>query len=223
VGDYESSVAVLADELNRVEEVFRQLTAEEWARPTRLVPVDAALPHWTVFELAGHFDIAIGLTRMLIEGRGDSRPGRDRTSFFINPRSETGPVVYEYAYTMVQGKTPAQMPAVLAETFAKTIEECRSVAADTVGPGYFAPMRVDEFAASRVVEAVVHGLDLTQALGRDPVASAEGIAATAAILDDLLSRRTVGQRPPDLANDLAWVLAASGRADHQDNRLPLIG
>jgi len=70
---------------------------------------------------------------------------------------------------------------------------------------------------------VVHGLDLTQALGRDPVASAEGIATTAAILDDLLSRRTVGQRPPDLADDLAWVLAASGRADHQDNRLPLIG
>ncbi len=223
MGDYESSVTVLADELGRVERVFRELTPQEWAMPTRLVPVDTALPHWTVFELAGHFDIAIGLTRMLIEGRGDSQPGRDRTSFFINPRSETGPVVYEYAYTMVAGKTPDQMPDVLAETFGKTIEECRSVAAGTVGPGYFAPMRVDEFAASRIVEAVVHGLDLTQALGREPIASPAGIAATAAILDDLLSRRTVGQRPADLADDLAWVLAASGRAGHPDNRLPLIG
>jgi hypothetical protein len=206
-----------------VEQVFGGLTPQEWAMPTRLVPVDAELPHWTVFELAGHFDIAIGLTRMLIDGRGDSRPARDRTSFFINPRSETGPVVYEYAYTMVQGKTPAEMPAVLAETFAKTIEECRSVPADTVGPGYFAPMRIDEFAASRIVEAVVHGLDLTLALGREPMASAEGIAATAAILDDLLARRTVGRRPADLTDDLAWVLAASGRAAHPDNRLPLIG
>jgi hypothetical protein len=95
--------------------------------------------------------------------------------------------------------------------------------ADTVGPGYFAPMRVDEFAASRIVEAVVHGLDLTLALGREPVASPEGIAATAAILDDLLARRTVGRRPADLTDDLAWVLAASGRAAHPDNRLPLIG
>ncbi|MGN6795787.1 MAG: maleylpyruvate isomerase N-terminal domain-containing protein [Streptosporangiaceae bacterium] len=223
MGDYEASVSVLADELNRVEQVFRKLTPDEWARPTRLVPVDASLPHWTVFELAGHFDIAIGLTRMLIEGRGDSHPARDRTSFFINPRAETGPVVYEYAYTMVQGKTPDQMPAVLAETFAKTIEECRSVPADAVGPGYFAPMRVDEFAASRIVEAVVHGIDLTIALGREPVASDGGIAATAAILDDLLARRTVGRRPADLADDLTWVLAASGRADHPDNRLPLIG
>ena len=64
--------------------------------------------------------------------------------------------------------------------------------AGTVGPGYFAPMRVDEFVASRVVEAVVHGIDLTQALGRDTIATADGIAMTASILDDLLARRTVG-------------------------------
>jgi hypothetical protein len=115
------------------------------------------------------------------------------------------------------------MPGVLAETFGKTIEECRAMPADTVGPGYFAPMRVDEFVASRIVEAVVHGIDLTQALGRDPVATAAGLATTAAILDDLLARRTVAGRPGDLSDDLHWVLAASGRARSRDNRLPLIG
>ncbi len=223
MGDYEATVNTLAEELSRVEQVFRGLPADEWAKPTQLVPVDPELPHWTVFELAGHFDISIGLTRMLIEGRGDSQPARDRTSFFINPRSETGPVVYEYAYTMVEGKTPAQMADVLGETFSKAVEGCRSVPESTVGPGYFAPMRVDEFAASRIVEAVVHGLDLTIALGRDPVATPAGIAATAAILDDLLARRTLGRRPADLTDDLAWILAASGRASHPDNRLPLIG
>ena len=223
VGDYEATVNTLADELSRVEQVFRGLSADEWARPTLLVPVDPELPRWTVLELAGHFDISIGLTRMLIEGRGDSQPARDRTSFFINPRSETAPIVYDYAYTIVHGKTPAQMAEVLAETFSKAIEECRSVPESAVGPGYFAPMRVDEFAASRIVEAVVHGLDLTIALGRDPVATPAGITATAAILDDLLARRTLGRRPADLTDDLAWIMAASGRADHPDNRLPLIG
>jgi len=187
------------------------------------VPVDPDLPRWTVFELAGHFDISIGLTKMLIDGRGDSQPARDRVSFFINPRSETGPVVYEYAYTIVQGRTPEQMPDALAETFAQTIEACRTVPERTVGPGYFAPMRIDEFAASRIVEAVVHGLDLTLALGWATVATPAGIAATASILDELLARRTVGRRPVDLADDLTWIMAASGRADHPDNRLPLIG
>jgi len=223
MASYESDISTLEAELTAVTDVFRGLAPEQWQRPTLLVPVDPELPRWTVFELAGHFDIAIGLTRMLIAGREDAQPARDRTSFFINPRSETGPVVYSYAYTMVEGKTPADMPGVLAETFTKTIAEARAVPAGLVGPGYFAPMRADEFVASRIVEAVVHGIDLAQALGVPYFATAEGVAATAAILDDLLARRTTGARPAELADDLDWILAASGRAESGDNRLPLIG
>lgn len=223
MGSYEDTIAVLEAELAAVERVFAGLSDDEWRLPTKLVPVDPGLPYWTVFELAGHFDISIGLTRMLISGRDASKPARDRTSFFINPRSETAPVVYDYAYKMVQGKTPADMPGVLHETFSKTVAEARAVPAGAVGPGYFAPMRVDEFVASRIVEAVVHGIDLVQALGRASIATAEGIAVTAAILDDLLARRTVPGRPAELSDDLGWIRAASGRAEPGDNRLPLIG
>jgi hypothetical protein len=92
-----------------------------------------------------------------------------------------------------------------------------------VGPGYYALMRLGEFVPSRVVEAVVHGLDLTDVLGAAPIATAEGVALTAAILDELLARRTVAGRPADLADDMAWVRAASGRSPHDDPRLPLIG
>ena len=220
---YESVIGTLEAELTAAANVFAGLTSDQWQRSTLLVPVDPDLPKWTVFELAGHFDIAIGLTRMLIAGQQDAQPARDRTSFFINPRSETAPVVYTYAYTMVEGKTPADMPGVLAETFTKTVSEARAVPASLVGPGYFAPMRADEFAASRIVEAVVHGIDLAQALGTPYFATADGIAATAAILDDLLARRTTGRRPAALADDLDWILAASGRGPSDDNRLPLIG
>jgi hypothetical protein len=220
---YESVIGTLEAELTAVADAFSGLTPDQWQRSTLLVPVDPDLPKWTAFELAGHFDIAIGLTRGLIAGREDVPPARDRTSFFINPRSETGPVVYAYAYTMVEGKTPADMPGVLTETFTKTVAEARAVPASLVGPGYFAPMRADEFVASRIVEAVVHGIDLAQALGSPYFATADGIAVTAAILDDLLARRTTGRRPAALSDDLDWILAASGRAPTDDNRLPLIG
>ena len=126
-------------------------------------------------------------------------------------------------FNMVEGKTPEQMPDVLRETFTKTTEGARAMAPDTIGPGYYALMRLDEFVASRVVEAVVHGLDITDAFGRESIATPEGTALTAAILDDLLARKTVAGRPADLADDLAWVRAASGRAEHTDPRLPLIG
>ncbi|MEX2251142.1 MAG: hypothetical protein WD895_03610 [Acidimicrobiia bacterium] len=93
-------------------------------------------------------------------------------------------MVYDYAFTMVEGKTPADMPDVLHETFSKTIEEARATPPDTVGSGYYALMRLDEFVTSRVVEAVVHAVDLTDALDCQPMANPAAIAITAAILDD---------------------------------------
>jgi hypothetical protein len=223
MGSFEQSLEVLDRELQLVSDAFAGLTDDEWAAVTLLEPLDTKQPHWTVFELAGHFDISIGLTRMLISNQEDGQPGRDRVSFFIFPRSEVAPTVYDYAYTMVEGKSPADMPGVLRETFTKSIEESRALPPETVGSGYYALMRLDEFVASRIVEAVVHGIDLTDALGRECMATPEGIAVTAGLLDDLLARRTVPGRPADLSDDLAWIRAASGRAPHPDPRLPLIG
>jgi hypothetical protein len=220
---YEDAVDTLETELAGLQAVFDGLTDEEWKSPTKLEPLDESLPHWTVFELAGHFDISIGLTRMLIDSAQEGQPGRDRVSFFIFPRSEVAPGVYDYAYTMVEGKKPGDMPGVLRETFGKTIEQSRATAPATIGSGYYALMELGEFVPSRVVEAVVHGFDLTDALGRDTIATPEGTAMAASILDELLARRTVAGRPGDLSDDLAWVRAASGRAPHDDPRLPLIG
>ena len=93
MGSYEGTISALEAELAAVERVFAGLSGEEWRLPTKLVPVDPDLPRWTVFELARHFDISIGLTRMLIAGADAGQPARDRTSFFINPRSQTAPVV----------------------------------------------------------------------------------------------------------------------------------
>jgi Mycothiol maleylpyruvate isomerase N-terminal domain len=223
MGSYEQSLVTLERELQGVSDTFTSLSEDDWRSETLLEPFETGRPRWTVFELAGHFDISIGLTRMLIANQDAGQPGRDQVSFFIFPRAEVAPVVYDYAYTMVEGKTPADMPGVLAETFSKTISESRALPADTVGSGYYALMRLDEFVASRIVEAVVHGIDLTDAVGRDPIATPDGVAFTAALLDELLARRTVAGRPADLSNDLAWIRAASGRAPHDDPRLPLIG
>jgi hypothetical protein len=141
MSDYDADVQTLEAELTRVEQVFRELTESDWRRPTLLQPPEETQPHWTLFELAGHFDISIGLTRMLISSQEPGQVGRDRVSFFIFPRSEVAPVVYDYAYTMVEGKSPEQMPDVLAETFSRTVEEARANSPDVVGSGYYALMR----------------------------------------------------------------------------------
>lgn len=227
MGSYEQDVDVLERELAGLLTVFRGLGPDEWATRTFLEPLDPEQPHWTLFELAGHFDISIGLAAMLVDDpQPDGQPGRDRVSFFIFPRSEVAPVVYDYAYTMVEERTPEDMPAVLEATFAKVIAGARSNPPTLIGPGYYALMELGEFIPSRVLEAVVHGLDLTDPLGLEPIATPEGIAITASILDELLARRTVGGRPPDLSDDLEWIRAAAGRrleGEHPDPRLPIIG
>src|SRR5512132_2379958 len=126
MASYEDNVRTLEVELGRVEQTFRDLSDEQWQAPTNLRSLDETKPHWTVFELAGHFDISIGLTVMLMAEPQSGQVGRDRTSFFIFPRSEVAPVVYDYAYTMVEGKTPAQMPDVLRDAFTGTIQDARS-------------------------------------------------------------------------------------------------
>jgi uncharacterized protein (TIGR03083 family) len=228
MSEYLADVQRLEAELAQLERAFRGLTKADWHRPTLLQPPGDMLPRWTIFELAGHVDIAIGVTRMLIASQQDGQVGRDRVSFFVFPRAQVAPVFYDYAYTMVEDKSPEQMADVLAETFTRTIEEARAASPDVVGRFEFDDgddtlMRLGEFVPSRMVEAVVHGLDLTDALGQDPIATPEGVSVTAAIFDELLARITVPGRPADLADDMTWIRAASGRAPHPDPRLPLLG
>jgi len=224
MGSYEDTVRILEVELGQVEQGFRGLADADWATPTKLRPLDETKPPWTLFELAGHFDISIGLTVMLMAEPQAGQVGRDRVSFFIFPRSEVAPVVYDYAYTMVEGKAPAQMPDVLAATFAKTVEGARSMAPDTVGPGYYALMRLDEFVATRLVETQVHGMDLTDALGAPPLHMPRVTVLAAEVLDEVLARRAVPGRPVDLeGDDLAFIRAAAGRGAYPDPRLPVVG
>ena len=71
---YTEMVDMLDAELTAVAAILKDLSDEEWIRTSPLRPVDEAVPHWTVREIASHFDISIGLTLALIEGRTMSSP-----------------------------------------------------------------------------------------------------------------------------------------------------
>ena len=76
MGSFESDLGILETELGVVAKAFGELNDEQWRAPTLLIPLDEKLPHWTVFELAGHFDISIGLTRMLVADNTAGQVGR---------------------------------------------------------------------------------------------------------------------------------------------------
>jgi hypothetical protein len=118
------------------------------------------------------------------------------------------------------------MPDVLRETFVKSIDEALAAGPDLVGefPGFepYPLIRLDDWIQTRILEAVVHSLDITDVLQRDQVTTPAGRSMAADLLDALAERTTLVERPGDLGDDLGWIRAASGRSAHSDSRLPLL-
>ena len=113
-----------------------------------------------------------------------------------------------------KGHTPGTILETVHGTFKQARESARATASDTVGPAFYGDIRLDEFLATRVGEAVVHGLDLTGALGRPPLPMPTAVPIAAEGLEEMLARVRVAGRPADHADDdLAFIRAASaGRA-----------
>ncbi|MEN3356612.1 MAG: hypothetical protein V7637_594 [Mycobacteriales bacterium] len=188
-------------ECGRLATEVRGLGGAEFGRPTRCAP-------WTVAELLAHVRTATGrLTAMLaepapaaadVDAAGYYRPGLfgaevndariDRAR--QDAAAVTGPALaedFERTWRAVAARVTAEPPGRLVRT--------------RHGDG----MRLDHFLLTRVVEVGVHGLDLADALGRDPWLTEPAAAAIAALLGG-----------PDVPAGLGWdrltfIRKATGR------------
>jgi uncharacterized protein (TIGR03083 family) len=223
---YDEMVDALAEGLPALQAKLSDLTPEDWDRPTLLQPPEPEKPPWTVLQLAAHFDVFMGLTMQLVAEPQSAQPVVDRASFYISvsDRSKVSPVIYQYIVDHAEGHTPATIRDQVGKTFTQALEAIRTMPPDTIGPGFFGPMRLDEFVATRLVETRVHGMDLTDALGAPLLHMPRTTTMAAEVLDEVLARRAVPGRPADLeGDDLAFIRAAAGRGEHPDPRLPIVG
>jgi uncharacterized protein (TIGR03083 family) len=224
---YEEMVEALAEEgLPALQDTLTGLAPADWERPTLLRPPEADKPPWTVLQLAAHFDVFMGLTMGLVAEPMEAQPVVDRASFYISvsDRSKVSPVIYQYIVDHAQGHTPATILEKVNQTFSQALAAIKTTPPDTIGPGFFGPMRLDEFVATRLVETRVHGMDLTDALGAPLLPMPRTTVMAAEVLDEVLARRAVPGRPADLeADDLAFIRAAAGRGEYPDPRLPVVG
>ena len=223
---YEEMVEALTESLQALEDTLSSLSPEEWNRPTLLRPVDPNAPPWDVLTLGAHINFFMGMTLTLVGEAQEGQPCLDRASFCMaaSDRSQVAPLVYQYMIDQAKGHTPSTMLDTIRETFKKVLDAIGTTPPDTIGPAFFAPMRLDEFVPTRVVETVLHGMDLTDAVGRSPLDLPKATPIAAEILDEVLARVKVPGRPADLVgDDLAFIRAAGGRGEHPDPRLPVVG
>jgi uncharacterized protein (TIGR03083 family) len=226
---YDQMVEALAESLQGLEDTLSSLSPEEWNRPTLLRPVDPNAPPWDVLTLGAHINFFMGMTLTLVGEAQEGQPCLDRVSFCMaaSDRSQVAPVVYQYMIDLAKGHTPSTMLDTVRDTFKNVLDAIRTTPSDTIGsgaPAFFAPMRLDEFVPTRVVETVVHGMDLTDAVGRPPLDLPKATPIAAEILDEVLARVKISGRPADLVgDDLAFIRAAAGRGEHPDPRFPVVG
>jgi uncharacterized protein (TIGR03083 family) len=221
---YAEIVDALEEALQALESTLAPLGEEDWARPTLLKPATEDARPWTVLELAAHMDVFMGITLGLMAEPQKAPPGIDGASFCIAASDGSqGAMLYQYMADHAKGHNPGTMLDTVHSTFKQALDGARSLPPDTVGPAFYGLIQLDEFLATRVAEAVIHGLDLTDALGRPPLPMPRAVPIAAAVLDEVVARTRVPGRPADLADDdLAFIRAASGRGEHPDPRFPVV-
>ncbi|MFE9704183.1 maleylpyruvate isomerase N-terminal domain-containing protein [Streptomyces sp. NPDC005930] len=190
---------------DRVLEAFRQesgaltaamsgLSEAEWSLPTRCSP-------WTVRDLLGHVCVVIDWLPGMLDA---SAPGAATISAadYFRPDDRFSPQTNSARIALAQDRAAeAADGAAFAEDFTATWQRvdrlCRvQPSSRTVSTRHGDAMLLSEFLLTRVVEVAVHGLDLADALGREPWLTS---SAGDAVLELLL-----GAEQMAAADKLGW-------------------
>lgn len=142
------------------------LSEDEWDLPTRCEP-------WSVRELLGHVRVVVAWLPGMLAA---PQPGRAEVSAveYYRPDGRFAPQTNAARIGLAQDHAAGQASgAALAEDFAATWQQvdrlCRAEPEDrVVRTRHGDAMLLSQFLVTRVVEIAVHGLDVADALGREP-------------------------------------------------------
>lgn len=202
-------LAAFAEECTAVDRTLATVTAEDWGRP--------GLGEWTIAELVVH--LLNGATR--IDAYLDLDPGEaaacDRVSYFQCDLEAIAPAVAERARQEASSIDPGELPARFAGGWRASVDRAAALPPEHVLATFRGPMRLDEYTATRVVEMVVHHMDLRMALDQPPGATPAAGHLAMSVLECLLG----SSRPRNLGRT-RFILAATGRLTSADDRFPVL-
>ncbi|MGH8898077.1 MAG: maleylpyruvate isomerase N-terminal domain-containing protein [Egibacteraceae bacterium] len=202
-------LAAFAEECTAIDRTLATVTAEDWGRP--------GLGEWTIAELVAH--LVSGATRIdayLGRDPGEA-PAWDRVSYFQCDLEAVAPAIAERARQDASSIDPGELPARFAGGWRASVDRAAALLPEHVLATFRGPMRLDEYTVTRVVEMVVHHLDLRMALDQPPGPTPAAGRLTMSVLEGLLG----SPRPRNLGRT-RFILAATGRITSADDRFPVL-
>jgi uncharacterized protein (TIGR03083 family) len=164
--DQERVVEAFRLEAGQLARAMTGVSAAEWRLPTRCAP-------WSVSDLLAHVRVVIGWLPGMLAAPAPDRAEVSAVEYY-RPDDRFAPDTNAARITLAQNRAAEHLSgAALAEDFNATWEQvARLCHAEPEGrvvrTRHGDPMLLSEFLLTRVVEVAVHGLDLADALGREP-------------------------------------------------------
>ena len=204
-----SELVAFAEECATAERTLATVTAEDWRRP--------GLGEWTVAELVAH--LVRGATRIAryLELEPGAAPALDRVSYFQFDLGAQAPVIAERARREAAAIDPQELPARFARGWRASVDRASMLLPEHVIATFRGPMRLDEYTATRVVEMVVHHMDLRRALDQPPAATPAAGRVAMGVLEGLL-----GSPRPRILGRTRFLLTATGRIVSTEDRFPVL-
>lgn len=197
------------EECLALEETLWEVPAEEWQRP--------ALGQWTLAELVAHLVRTVTRADAALEAEVDEEhPVVDRVEYYRNVAGDAAGIA-ERARADAGDVDPTELPQAFAEGWRAAAAKASGVPPDTLVSTPRGAIRLDEFLATRVLELVVHHMDVRRVLDLPPTSTVEAERMTMHLLESLLG----SPRPRNMGRD-RFIRAATGRLEVDDDRFPVL-
>ena len=206
-------IEALAREVGDVGQLLHMLKQKQFEQPTRCAPL-------TVRELASHMlRGGLRIQEMVAAGSIDDEPEKDAITYFQYDSQEEGPMIARRAQE-ASASFPKDLAAAWDLEWTKALQRARMhLADDPVLPSVFGMIRLSEYIKTRIVEVVIHHLDLDDALGKKPHPDAKALEICGDVLRGLLG---TDLRPAGI-DDVRFALTGTGRAPLNDKEREILG
>ena len=204
-------------ECRQITETLRSVPADAWDRP--------ALGQWNLHELVAHLFRAVTRVEAYLDQpvpahalpSEGSPPMADRVTYFHMDLAGEAAAIAERARRDAPTVNRPTAAADFEREWRAADARVRTLPPDHVTNSLRGAMRLDEYLATRVLELVVHHMDVRAALDLPPQSDPAAARLTMAVLEGLLG----GPRPRNLGRT-RFILAATGRVEVDDPRFPVL-
>jgi len=202
-------LSALAQESEALDSTLAAVPGDAWTR--------TALGEWSLAELVAHVTRGAQRLEVYLDEPVIGDVVHDRISYWRYDAEVESPAVAQRARDEAAKVDAETLPALFAEAWRASVERAHGLAGDTPMFTPWGTMRLDDYAATRVVEAVVHHMDVRAALDLPPASTPDAARLVMAVLEGLLGTA----RPRNLGRT-RFILAATGRQAVDDSRFPVL-